>query len=210
MGRNSVVAVAVPALVVALLLVPRHVDLPIMWLSAPWLLGDAARSGTPLWWALEDLANVALFLPVGFALARWTGPLPAVLLGGSLSAACEYAQQAIPHRHASPLDVAMNASGALLGAVLAVVVARRTAWSDQPHLAAAGALPERHAARRGRGGLHPVQAGGAVGHVQVGVVERERRGRDVETVPVVLPVVAHVTMLMHGSDVAPLDLRTAP
>lgn len=193
---------AVPAVVAALLLVPRHVDLPIAWLSAPWLLGDAARGGTPLWWALEDLANIGLFLPVGFVLARWAGPVPAVLFGGSLSAVCETVQQVIPNRHASLLDVVTNVAGAALGVVLAVLVAqRRTRTSRQPHLPAVRALPQRLGRPRGLRGLHPAQTGGTVGHVQVRVVERERRRGGLESVPLVPTVAAHASMVTQGSDV---------
>ena len=118
------VAAALLALaVLAMLLVPGHVDGPITWLSSAALLGRAAAGGTPLWWALEDLANIALFLPLGYAFARWTArPGIAVLLGVTLSAACEFAQQWIPQRHASLLDVEMNSIGTVLGVGVLLLV----------------------------------------------------------------------------------------
>ncbi len=113
--------------VLVLLLVPRHVDLPISWLSASRLLGDAADGGTPLWWLLEDVSNVLLFVPVGAVLARALRPTAAVLVGCSLSGACELAQLWIPNRHGSLLDVSMNAIGTLAGVLLLLAVRRRAA-----------------------------------------------------------------------------------
>ena len=115
----------VAAGVLALLLVPRHVDLPIAWLSASRVLGDAADGGTPLWWLLEDLANIALFVPVGTVLVRALRPAAAIAAGCSLSAACELAQHWIPNRDGSVLDVAMNAIGTVLGVLLLVRLRRR-------------------------------------------------------------------------------------
>lgn len=115
----------VAAGVLVLLLVPRHVDLPIAWLSASQVLGDAADGGTPLWWLLEDLANIALFVPVGAVLVRALRPAAAIAASCSLSAACELAQHWIPNRDGSVLDVAMNAIGTVLGVLLLVRLRRR-------------------------------------------------------------------------------------
>ena len=62
---------------------------------------------------------------LGYALARWTArPGLAVLLGVTLSAACEFAQQWIPQRHASLLDVEMNSAGTVVGVAVFLLVHR--------------------------------------------------------------------------------------
>jgi hypothetical protein len=110
-------------LVLVVLLAPQHMDAPISWLGRSRLLGSAVAGGTPLWWALEDLSNVALFVPLGAVLARWLRPWTAWVVAVAASIACETAQLWIPTRHASPRDVLMNAIGAGLG--VALVVAHR-------------------------------------------------------------------------------------
>lgn len=105
-------------LVLVVLLAPQHTDLPIAWLSASHLLGNAAAGGTPLWWALEDLGNIALFVPLGLVLALRLRAVPAWAAATAGSIACEVAQLWIPTRHASVLDVAMNSIGAGLGVAL--------------------------------------------------------------------------------------------
>lgn len=77
------------------------------------------------WVRLEVLANVAMLIPVAFALAcllggrRW---LVAVAICTGLSVAVETVQFMMPGRIASPLDVVMNTIGALIGAGLAVAL----------------------------------------------------------------------------------------
>jgi glycopeptide antibiotics resistance protein len=112
-------------LVLVVLLAPHHTDLPIAWLSASHLLGDAAAGGTPLWWALEDLGNIALFVPLGLVLALRLRAVPAWATATVGSVCCEVAQLWIPTRHASVLDVAMNSIGAAVG--VALVLLRRAA-----------------------------------------------------------------------------------
>jgi VanZ like family len=134
--RGPLIGTAVVlGLVLVVLLAPHHTELPIVWLSDSHLLGNAAAGGTPLWWALEDLGNVALFVPLGLVLALWFRPLPAWILATVGSICCETAQLWIPSRHASALDVAFNAVGAAIGIalVLAVRVVRNRArgGSDQ-------------------------------------------------------------------------------
>jgi glycopeptide antibiotics resistance protein len=113
---------AVLGLVLVALLAPHHTELPIVWLSDSHLLGNAAAGGTPLWWALEDLGNVALFVPLGLVLALWFQPLRAWILATVGSICCEVAQLWIPSRHASALDVTFNAIGAAIGIALVVAV----------------------------------------------------------------------------------------
>ena len=65
---------------------------------------------------MTDLVqNVALFVPLGFALAFAGGR--ALLVGAAISLAVEVAQVFIPGRFPSPLDFATNTAGAGLGAV---------------------------------------------------------------------------------------------
>jgi hypothetical protein len=120
-------ATAAGALVLVVLLAPQHTDLPIAWLSRSRLLGNAANGGTPLWWTLEDGANIALFVPLGLALALRLRPLHAWLLATAGSVLCETAQLWIPTRHASVLDVAMNAVGAAIGVTFAALHRRAAA-----------------------------------------------------------------------------------
>jgi len=123
-------------LVLVVLLAPQHTDLPIAWLSASHLLGNAAAGGTPLWWALEDLGNIALFVPLGLVLALRLRAFPAWAVTTAGSICCEVAQLWIPTRHASALDVAMNSIGAAVGVALVVlhraVAARRAPASPVP------------------------------------------------------------------------------
>jgi glycopeptide antibiotics resistance protein len=79
---------------------------------------------------IEEAANVALFVPLGMlgvlALGRRRWWLVAIA-GTTLSASVELTQGAfLPGRVASLGDVAENGLGALVGAALAVLLARRT------------------------------------------------------------------------------------
>ena len=86
-------------------------------------------------WAgwFDVLANVALFVPLGFVFAltraartRGGGTLVRALAGGALaSLTIELTQLFEPGRFPSPLDVGTNAMGALLGAWLHARAARR-------------------------------------------------------------------------------------
>jgi VanZ family protein len=103
------------------LLAPHHTDLPITWLSRSGLLGKAGDIGGPLWWAMEDLANVALFVPLGAVLALRLRARSAWIVAVGISIACETAQLWIPMRHASLRDVLVNAAGAGIGIALVVL-----------------------------------------------------------------------------------------
>jgi hypothetical protein len=78
----------------------------------------------------DVLANVVLFLPLGF-LARLVrrdavrGSLDVLVAGACTSLAIEALQHFLPARHPSPLDVLANAAGAWLGALLHDAVTRR-------------------------------------------------------------------------------------
>jgi hypothetical protein len=127
----QVVAFGVAAVVLAVLLWPHHVDGAISRLTDSALLG-APGSGSPVWWALEDLGNIALFAPLGFTLAWWTRrPVVALLAGAAVSLACEFAQHWVPTRVPSLLDVAWNVLGTAAGVALAVAVGRARARSPR-------------------------------------------------------------------------------
>lgn len=114
-----VIGAAVAVLV--LLLWPHHVNGVIF-------AAVQAKGGSLVWWALEDLGNIALFAPLGFALAWWSRrPLFAILAGATVSLVCEAAQQWIPTRHASLQDVAWNVLGTLAGVAIAFALGRARA-----------------------------------------------------------------------------------
>lgn len=83
----------------------------------------------PRYWTMFDLVtNVAAYLPLGFFLAltlhrlpgRWLAVLLASLLGALYSFSLESLQTFLPSRVPSHLDLACNALGSLLGALLAI------------------------------------------------------------------------------------------
>ena len=91
---------------------------PLAFIEAEW----------PRYWTYFDLlANVAVYLPLGFFLTlalrrlpwRYTAPILAILLSGSLSLALEAVQNWLPSRVPSSLDLLCNTLGGLIGAVAA-------------------------------------------------------------------------------------------
>ena len=87
----------------------------------------SAFFGATRYMSRSDIAfNVIAYLPLGMlACLYFRGVdggrhaiLKAVLLGAGYSLALEMAQLFVPHRHASWLDLASNAAGALLGALV--------------------------------------------------------------------------------------------
>ena len=128
--RQLVVLAAAAAVLVALLW-PHHVDGGITgWPPGP---GSARRrAGGVVWWALEDLGNIALFAPLGFALAWWSRrPLFSLLAGATVSLVCEAAQHWIPARHASLQDVLWNVLGTLAGMAIAFALGRSRAAASR-------------------------------------------------------------------------------
>jgi VanZ family protein len=92
------------------------------------------EGGWPRYWTVFDLlANVAVYLPLGFFLAlalnslpgRFTAFVLAVLLAGSVSLGLETVHTWLPSRVPSNLDLACNTLGGLLGAVWAQLVGPR-------------------------------------------------------------------------------------
>jgi glycopeptide antibiotics resistance protein len=105
------------AAIAAILLMPAHPD---HWVVDP--LTDLIPASLPqvrlaVWWALEDLGNIALFVPVGVVIARKVrAPWAPVALGLVFSLAAEAAQSSIAGRVPSLPDVLLNAVGAACGA----------------------------------------------------------------------------------------------
>ncbi|UXY15157.1 VanZ family protein [Chitiniphilus purpureus] len=99
----------------------------------------------------DNFANVLAYVPLGLALVlswrrRWYAWPLAVLSGTGLSAAVEFAQQFLPDRVASNLDILANGCGAVIGATLGLVVGSRR-WQRRwlvlrHHFLAPGALGE--------------------------------------------------------------------
>lgn len=92
------------------------------------------EGGWPRYWTAFDLAaNVAVYLPLGFFLTlalrglpgRFSAPILATLLSGLASLALEAAQTWLPSRVPSNVDLACNALGGLLGALVAQMVGPR-------------------------------------------------------------------------------------
>ena len=89
------------------------------------------RHGLPSWITfnvIQNLANVVMFLPVGYlgALALRRHNYLVVIAAAMASGGIELTQLVfLPHRVASLEDVAANATGALIGLVLALPVLRR-------------------------------------------------------------------------------------
>src|SRR5574343_498498 len=97
---------------------------PIAFLDAGW----------PRYWTVFDLlANVAIYLPLGFFLTlafsrlpgRITGAILAILLAGGVSFCLESIQTWLPSRVPSNLDLACNTLGGLIGAAWATWVGPR-------------------------------------------------------------------------------------
>lgn len=92
------------------------------------------EGGWPRYWTAFDLlANVAVYLPLGFLLTlaitripgRFSAPVLAVLLSGAISCGLEGIQSWLPSRVPSNVDLACNTLGSLLGVIWAQSVGPR-------------------------------------------------------------------------------------
>lgn len=95
------------------------------------------RHGIPGWInykLLEASANLALFIPIGFAGSLAFPKKPCWLIGAfglGISTCMELGQLLFLHnRFASPLDLVTNIGGAVIGAALAAVVLK--SWGPPP------------------------------------------------------------------------------
>ena len=80
----------------------------------------------------DALANVLLFLPVGFLFRLGQGsPRGAILLGAAISAGIEAGQFFIPGRTPSVVDLAMNTVGSWIGAGLYDLLSARIAMTPR-------------------------------------------------------------------------------
>ena len=103
------------------------------------------EGGWPRYWTIFDLvANVAVYVPLGFFLTlalyrlpgRYTAPILATLLAGGVSFGLEALQTWLPSRVPSNVDLACNALGGLVGALVAKAVGPRifnriAAWQSR-------------------------------------------------------------------------------
>jgi len=98
---------------------------------SPWAF---LEGGWPRYWTVFDLlANVAVYVPLGFFLTlalhrlpwRFTAPILACLLSAGVSGGLEAIQTWLPSRVPSNLDLACNTLGGLLGAIWAQIVGPR-------------------------------------------------------------------------------------
>jgi hypothetical protein len=136
MARCRSTAAVVLAIYIAgvgiLVALPSPVDQSFRPLIYRWLW-RAHRKGLPSWFAygqVEWLANVAMFVPIGFLVVAiagyrrwWLGPA----VGLVLSAAAEGAQLLLlPARFATIADILANGLGAFLGASACAVLLRTT------------------------------------------------------------------------------------
>jgi VanZ family protein len=92
------------------------------------------EGGWPRYWTTFDLiANIAVYLPLGFFLTlafdripgRYSAPFLAVLLAASVSCGLEAIQTWLPSRVPSIVDLVCNSFGALFGAIWAHLVGPR-------------------------------------------------------------------------------------
>jgi glycopeptide antibiotics resistance protein len=97
---------------------------PLLWQ----LLGAFARHRATAWLtydAVEFLANIALFLPVGALVLLlfgrrwwWLG----IIIGAALTCSIEFTQQFLPARVPDVRDLVANTTGAAIGALLTLAI----------------------------------------------------------------------------------------
>lgn len=112
--------------VMGLTLAPRSLAWPARTLALD------ALSLLPPWWSgillggdIDRALNVAIFLPLGAAVAlvlplRWAAA--SVLVGSAVSCAVEIVQSVVPGRVPDVADILANTLGTLLGTIAVIVV----------------------------------------------------------------------------------------
>lgn len=125
------------ALVLTVTLTPSPVDKPFRH-DLERLLEELHERGLPAivtYGFVEFASNVGMFIPIGFIAAlllarRWWWLV--LLLGPLFSLAIELMQRTLlPERYATFSDVLANSIGALVGALLAVILRALVAWRDR-------------------------------------------------------------------------------
>lgn len=92
-------------------------------------------SGTSWDLELRKLAHIAIFGALWLAVARaldWRRPVLTTVLGLLYAASDEYHQTFVQGRHGTPADVAIDAIGMALAALLCAVAARRRGRPGPP------------------------------------------------------------------------------
>ena len=111
-----------------------------------WQLADfLGRHPATEWFTflrLEFLANIVMFVPLGIFLVLLLGRKRwwlAVVIGVLMTIGIEFAQQFVPNRVSDPRDLVANSLGAVIGAVLALMLtaskARRVHVAGSPRRA---------------------------------------------------------------------------
>ncbi|PRA81980.1 VanZ family protein [Microbacterium sp. MYb66] len=97
----------------------------LVGIVAGWVADAGIASYSSSAVALEFLANVALFVPIGFLLPLAWPRLKlwqAVLIGGVMSAVIESVQGLMPSRIPAVSDLIANTGGTLVGALVALML----------------------------------------------------------------------------------------
>lgn len=124
---------ALVALVGAITFWPTPVDRPVSGALSV-LLGSLHEAGLPQWIGypiVEGAANVVMFVPLGALIAVIAVPSlwwSSGVLGLLASLMIEFGQMMLlPERFASPIDLATNTAGALLGGGIVAILRLRRA-----------------------------------------------------------------------------------
>lgn len=135
-GRAPWMAAAALAVAAIAALTLGHGELPPSepYPMNPFCLVCGDRGGA------DALLNVLLFVPLGLAVTRVWGWLPALALGIALSGTVEVLQASTPGRFPTIGDIVWNAGGTVLGAGLAHLQARLASLAPGARLALAGAV----------------------------------------------------------------------
>jgi glycopeptide antibiotics resistance protein len=152
--RIRIAVVVVLVLAVAVVLVfPGHLDTAFI-AALDRVLPESARIPTAppytrSFYIAQDVLNILLFVPLGFAIGFATGRWwLGFLLAAALSAGGETLQLFLAGRFPSIQDFALNAAGALIGGGIAAAVNRRRRPARLSGGAGAGGAEARSSRRR--------------------------------------------------------------